>query len=146
MGLAMSIDSFAAGEKLLGRRAPDGWGPGSSYAAMYDAASVTTVTGTVRSISTFKPDEGRYSGVQVGVSTRAGTYVVHLGPEWFIVNQDFELNEGDKVEVKGASVTYKGVAAIMASHLKKFDSELILRDEDGVPYWEAYRRRGGARR
>ncbi len=141
IGVVFTAGDANATNGLLKRLAPDGWGPGSAYAAMYDTASTVTVTGTVRSISTFRPEKGRYPGVQVGVSTREGTFMVHLGPEWFITNQDFELNEGDKVEVRGARISYQGTAAIMASHLKKFDSELILRDEDGVPYWEAYRRR-----
>lgn len=133
--------SAPAQERLLERRAPDGWGPGSRYGRMYDLKSVETISGKVLSVGTFKPREGEYYGVHVQLASVKETLSVHLGPGWFITNQDFKLNPGDMVEVTGSRIVYEGKPAIIASRLRKDEKELLLRDENGIPYWHAYRRR-----
>ncbi|MFQ5465719.1 MAG: DNA-binding protein [Thermodesulfobacteriota bacterium] len=134
------VSGAAAGERLMKRRAPDGWGPGSVYGRMFDLATLETVTGKVTSIGVFTPPGGSYSGVRMTIDTGTEELSVHIGPRWFITNQDFELAEGETVEVTGSRVTYEGGPAIIASHMARDDSELLLRDEEGIPYWEAYRR------
>ena len=140
------VSGAAAGERLMKRRAPDGWGPGSVYGRMFDLSTLETVTGKVTSIGVFTPPGGSYSGVRMTIDTGAEELSVHIGPRWFITNQDFELAEGETVEVTGSRVTYEGRPTIIASHMARDDSELLLRDEEGIPYWEAYRRGRAARK
>jgi len=118
----------------------DGWGPGSSYGAMYDASSVETVTGRVVSIDSFTPPGARYSGVRVNLATSLGLLEVHLGPDWFIDNQDFSIEAGDTMEVRGSRVEYRGGNALMADRVRKGEKDVLLRDARGIPYWQHYGR------
>lgn len=135
--LSSGVDASDGLDRL---RAPDGWGPGSRYGRMFNPDTVATVTAKVVSRGTFTPPDGRYGGVHMKVATSTSAVDVHLGPEWFIANQGFELNPGDVLEVTGSRVTYEGKTAIIASRLRKGGAELLLRDENGIPYWHAYRR------
>ncbi|HEU4344281.1 MAG TPA: hypothetical protein VFU31_22205 [Candidatus Binatia bacterium] len=47
----------------------------------------------------------------------------------------------DRVEVKGARITFEGKPAIIASEVKKGDEVLRLRDDAGFPVWAGWRRR-----
>jgi hypothetical protein len=66
---------------------------------------------------------------------------VHLGPGFYIENQDVKLQAKDKVEVKGSRVTFDGKPAIIAAEVKKGDEVLKLRDDAGFPAWIGWRRR-----
>jgi hypothetical protein len=66
---------------------------------------------------------------------------VHLGPAWYIENQDMSVKTGDKVEVKGSKVEIGGKPVIIGAEVKKGEDTLILRDESGVPLWSGWRRR-----
>jgi hypothetical protein len=66
---------------------------------------------------------------------------VHLGPAFYLENQDVKIEPKDKVEVKGSRVTFGGKPAIIAAEVKKGDEVLKLRDENGFPMWSGWRRR-----
>lgn len=70
-----------------------------------------------------------------------GWISVHLGPSWYLENQDIKLGPKDKGEVKGARVTFAGKPAIIAAEVKKGDQVLTLRDEAGFPVWAGWRSR-----
>jgi hypothetical protein len=80
-------------------------------------------------------------GVHIQLKTEKETISVHLGPSWFIENQDMVIHPKDKVEIKGSRVIFDGKPAIIASEVKKNDHVLKLRDENGVPVWAGWRRR-----
>ena len=42
------------------------------------------------------------------VKTDKETISVHLGPSWYLENQDIKLEPKDKVDVKGARTTFAG--------------------------------------
>jgi hypothetical protein len=65
---------------------------------------------------------------------------VHLGPLWYLENQDVKIAPKDKVEIKGSRVTVQEKPAIIAAEVKKGDQTLKLRDEAGVPVWSGWRR------
>jgi len=75
------------------------------------------------------------------VKTDKETISVHLGPGFYIENQDIKLETKDKVEVKGSRITFGGKPAIIAMEVKKGDEVLKLRDEAGFPVWSGWRRR-----
>lgn len=66
---------------------------------------------------------------------------MHLGPSWYIENQDLTIAPADKMEAKGSRITFEGKPAIIASEVKKGDDVLMLRDASGVPLWSGWRRR-----
>jgi hypothetical protein len=130
--------AFAQGMKWRGS---GGWGPGGQYMGMYDPKSVETVKGEVVSVDFVTPMKGMTRGVHLVLKTEKESIPVHLGPSWFIENQDVKLEPKDTVEVKGARVTSAGKPAIIAAEVKKGDAVLTLRDASGFPAWSAMRRR-----
>ncbi len=136
--LAMS-ESFA--QRGPHWRGSGGWGPGGQYMRLYDPKTVETLVGEVVSADLVTPMKGMSQGVHLTVKTDRETIPVHLGPSWYLENQDMKLAPKDKVEVKGSRVTLAGKPAIIAAEVKKGDEVLVLRDENGLPAWSAMRRR-----
>jgi hypothetical protein len=75
------------------------------------------------------------------LKTEDETISVHLGPGWYIENQDVKIQPKDKLEVKGSRVTFEGKPVIIAAEVKKGDEVLKLRDKNGFPLWSGWRRR-----
>jgi hypothetical protein len=67
---------------------------------------------------------------------------VHLGPQWYLENQDVKIEPGDRVEITGSRVTVQGKPTIIAAEVRKGDEVLQLRDAAGVPVWAGWRKRG----
>jgi hypothetical protein len=77
----------------------------------------------------------------MNVKTDKETISVHLGPSWYLENQDVKIEPKDRVEVKGSRVTFAGNPAMIAAEVKKGDEVLKLRDDNGFPVWSGWRRR-----
>jgi len=95
----------------------------------------------VVSIERITPVKRMSYGVHAIVKTQKETLSVHLGPAWYIENQDIKIEPKDKIEIKGSRITFQGKPAIIASEIKKGDEILKLRDENGFPAWSGWRRR-----
>ncbi len=78
-------------------------------------------------------------GVHAWVRSGNDELEVHLGPAWFIDNQDLQLAAGDRVDVRGSRVTIDGKPALIAIEVRRGTDVLKLRDEAGVPVWVAWR-------
>ena len=131
--------AFAQGMKWRGS---GGWGPGSPYGRMYDAKTVDKVTGEVAKVDTITPMRGMSGGVHVALKSEQGEVSVHLGPQWYLENQDVKIEPGDRVEITGSRVTVEGKPTIIAAEVRKGDEVLQLRDAAGVPEWAGWRKRG----
>ncbi len=118
-----------------------GWGPRVAYVRMFDPDSVTTVTGEVVSVDKFTPAKGMSYGMHVTLKTDKEALPVHLGPAWYIENQELQISPGDKIEVKGSRITFEGKPALIAAQVAKGDEVLTLRDDSGFPAWSGWRRR-----
>jgi hypothetical protein len=75
------------------------------------------------------------------VSTDGGVKTVHLGPAWYLDNQEIKFSVGEEVEVVGSVVKYDDEDIIIAREITREDGVLVLRDKDGFPYWAGWRRR-----
>lgn len=122
-------------------RGGGGWGMGATYSRMYDPKTVETIRGEVVSVDVITPVKGMCYGVHLMVKTEKETISVHLGPGWYIENQDTRIEAKDKVEVTGSRVTFESKPAIIAAEVKKGDEVLKLRDEKGFPFWSGWRKR-----
>ena len=122
-------------------RGGGGWGPNAPYGRLYDPKTVETFTGEVISVETIPPMKQMSAGVHLKVKTDKETVSVHLGPAWYIENQDTKIEPRDKIEVKGSRVTIDAKPAIIAAEIRKGDQVLKLRDENGVPVWAGWRKR-----
>ncbi|HAG51296.1 MAG: DNA-binding protein [Deltaproteobacteria bacterium GWC2_42_51] len=135
----LTSDAFAKGGMKW--KGSGGWGMGSQYNKMYDPKTVETISGEVVSVDKITPIKGMHYGIHLMVKTEKETISVHLGPWWYIENQDFEIKPKDMIEVKGSRVTFEGKPAIIAAEIKKDGEMLKLRDENGFPAWSGWRKR-----
>lgn len=134
-----AADSFAArGMKWMGS---GGWGSGGAYHRMYNIQTVESIAGEVVSVEQIMPMKGMSSGVHLMVKTEKETISVHLGPAWYIENQDVKIEPKDRLEIKGSRITFEGKPAIIAAEVKKGDEVLKLRDDAGVPVWTGWKAR-----
>jgi hypothetical protein len=129
---------FAHGPKWTGS---GGWGQGSNYVRLYDPKTVATISGEVTAVEYFSPGKGVRQGIHINVKSGEETISVHLGPSWFLENQDLKINLKDNVEIKGSKITFNGKPAMIAATVKKGDETLELRDENGIPSWAGGHRR-----
>lgn len=123
--------------KFLGSQ---GWGIGSTYDMLFNNYNLQVITGTVFSMDTVTPLDGMAPGIQLIVKDNNGqeTYV-QLGPRWYIVFQDANLKPGDQVQVTGARFSCNGKDVYAAFQVQTPDRIMILRDQDGHPYWCGWR-------
>ena len=120
-------------------RGGGGWGHGR-YGRMYNIKTVETIKGKVVTVDAFIPTRGMSRGVHLLLETSKGIIPVHLGPAWYIQNQDIIIKQEDKVEIKGSKINFAGEPTIIAAEVKKGDMTLVLRSEDGFPVWSGWRR------
>jgi len=139
LSLFFTFSSFAQMGPMW--KGSGGWGMGMQYGKMYDPKTVETITGEVVSIDKITPMKGMSHGIHIMLKTNKETISVHLGPDWYIENQDIKIQPKDKVEVKGSRITFQGKPAIIAAEIKKGNEILKLRDENGFPVWSGWRRR-----
>lgn len=116
-----------------------GWGHHSQYGRMYDANNLATVRGEVVSVNQFTPREGMSGGMHLQLQTNRETVDVHLGPAWYLQNQDVQIQPNDTIEVTGSRMNFNGQSAMMAASVQKGDMTLMLRNENGVPMWHGWR-------
>jgi hypothetical protein len=139
--LLAALSSFAQPRGGMMWRGSGGWGSGTPYNKMYDPKTAETISGEVTSVDRITPNKGMAAGIHMNVKTDKETVSVHLGPSWYLENQDVKIEPKDKVEVKGSKVTFAGKPAILAAEVKKGDEVLKLRDDNGFPVWSGWRRR-----
>jgi hypothetical protein len=139
VSLFFTIGSFAQMGPMW--KGSGGWGMGMQYSKMYDPKTVETITGVVVSVDKMSPMKGMSYGVHIILKTDKQTISVHLGPSWYLENQDIRIEPKDKVEVKGSRITFEGKPAIIAAEVKKGNEILKLRDEKGFPVWSGWRHR-----
>ena len=108
----------------------------NQYKCIYNTSTVETITGDVQSVDfySYKKSSG-YGSVHIIVKTDKETITVHIGPSWYLEDNNFTINLNDKVEVKGSRVMWEGNDVIIAANIKIGDKSLALRDDSGVPLW-----------
>lgn len=117
------------------------WGPRGQYQRLYDPNAVETIRGRVVSLDTFLLRPHGRAGLHLHVLRAKDTLIVHLGPLWYIENQDMTLAVGDTVTVKGAQADFHGSPVLIAAEVTKGGETFTLRDARGFPAWSAGRRK-----
>jgi hypothetical protein len=100
-----------------------------------------TISGTVEKISA--PDDAK-NGKQIQVTVKSDdgeSFVVDLGPQQYMNEQDLQLNEGDSIVIVGRMEGKSGQQGkdnqgFVAQKIWKTASMLELRDEQGQPRWQ----------
>ncbi|MBS1493116.1 MAG: DNA-binding protein [Bacteroidetes bacterium] len=111
-----------------------GWG--NKYNKIYDVNTVETVSGQVISIDKTSPDQ---NGIHLVLKADNNEITVHLGPGWYIEQQNVQINVNDNITLTGSKVTYEGSKFIIAKEVKKGDLILKLRDDNGAPLWAGWK-------
>ncbi|MCB0634233.1 MAG: hypothetical protein R2824_07625 [Saprospiraceae bacterium] len=128
---------------ISAQRGSGGWCTNNNYSRLFDATTITKIEGTIVSVDKIVPENGMSAGLHLMVKTAKETISVHLGPVWFLDNQDLAFNTGEVVIVTGSKVTYEKHPAIIAVEVSLGDHLLILRDRKGFPRWNAWRKGRG---
>jgi hypothetical protein len=120
---------------------PGAWGIGrgyysqGAYGRIYNPQTEETIRGTIVGIENYTSYRRGYYGIHLMVETNEETIPVHLGPAWFIENQNMIFSVDDKIEIVGSRIIFETQPAIVAAEVKKGDTVLTLRDEIGIPIW-----------
>ncbi len=107
-----------------------------------DLCRPLTITGKITQVLTETHKPGVYPGMAFLMeSQKEGRVRVHLGPVWFLERQEVFFQPGDEVTVKGVCFKANGQTKLVAAQVIKGDHVLVLRDSQGQPLWEAWRKR-----
>jgi hypothetical protein len=136
LGLILPGQSFAQ----PAMRGSGDWGAQTQHRRMYNPQTVETISGEVVSVDQIMPMQRMSHGVHLTVKTAKESISVHLGPSWYMENQDIQIKPGDKIQVKGSRINVAGQPAIIAAEVKKGNAVLKLRDDSGFPAWSGGRR------
>ncbi|HMB99239.1 MAG TPA: hypothetical protein VKM36_12185 [Balneolaceae bacterium] len=112
-----------------------------TYSRHFNVNTVETIDGVVKDII-YKSSERNpeMTGVHLEISTGNEEIPVHLGPAWYVSQQQHTFSKGDSVTVTGSRITFNNAPAIIAAQVQKNDMVLQLRDENGMPNWRGWRR------
>ena len=136
-----AVPAFAQGRGAGPGCGPGGWGRQGAYGRLFDPGKVVTLTGEVVSVQRVRQMKGVSEGVHLELKTNGEKISVHLGPAWYIDNQDRAIKAKDKVEIIGSRVQIEDKPAIIASEVRADGDSLKLRDAEGFPLWCGWRRR-----
>ena len=139
--LCLLLSTNSVAQQGVNWRGARGWGMGSVYSRMFDPVTIDTVSGEVLRIEAITPMKGMSYGVHLMVKAERETLSVHLGPAWYVENQDTKIEPKDKIEIIGSRITFEGKPVIIAAEVMKGNEVLKLRDKNGFPFWSGWRRR-----
>jgi len=100
----------------------------------YNPSTVETKKGVVASIEYTDNQWHRFNGIHAVLKSGDETLVIYLGPREF-TDDKIKLEVGDKLEVTGSLIDDNGIRSIVAREIKKGNSVLVLRKNDGTPVW-----------
>ncbi len=104
--------------------------PGPLHTSISGTEAIVVETGKVKKVQDMAGTKGRQMSL---VTDQGESYIVYMGPKWFMDNQKIKFKVGDKVEVRGKKVG----SHIIATEISKGDWTMKLRnEEDGMPNWE----------
>ena len=136
--LIFSTNTF--GRKLKWRGSGD-WRAENRYIMMFDSHNVENIIGEVITVEKFVPIKGMSSGIFLIIKTEKEIISIHLGPSWYIENQDIKIEPKEMVEIKGRRINFNGKQAIIAGKVEKGNKMLRLRDENGLPVWIGWKKK-----
>ncbi len=140
MIVVVSAQSYGQGRtNMIG--GGGGWGPGSICNRLFDLKTIGTFTGQVVIVDKIKPMRGMSDGVHLVLKTSSGLISVHMGPAWYLEEQEMKIEAKDRIQVKCSKVTFQGTSAIIAQEIKRGEDTLTLRDANGFPRWSGRRGR-----
>lgn len=112
-----------------------GWGKNCQYCTQYDVKNLQEYKGEIVKIDQFVPTKGMGNGYEITISIGTGEQTVHVGPIWYVQDQELQLQVGDLVEVTGCEINFNGKMVIMAGEIERNEMKMVLRNAQGQPMW-----------
>ncbi|WP_133248467.1 DNA-binding protein [Flagellimonas aquimarina] len=113
----------------------------SNYGKMFNPKTIETFEASVTSILTIYEAQKSTYGIHLEVKNDQGVIPVHLGPSWYIDDQDVIFSIGDTLSITGSRITYEGTPAIIAMEVKINEVVLPLRNQNGIPNWRGWQKK-----
>lgn len=136
IGLALLL---LAGLPVQAQRG-QGKGLKANRESMYNTQTVSTIQGEVIEIIKKPAKNGPHEGMHLMVRSADETIEVHLGPVWFLENQEQQIALHDELTITGSRITYEEKPALIAASLVKGEETLTLRDTAGLPVWRGWKK------
>ncbi|WP_298238422.1 hypothetical protein [uncultured Algibacter sp.] len=133
---------LTANTDVFAQQGNTGWGRNSNYNRLFNPKTVETLKGKVLTVKRTLIEKNMSYGIHLKVKTKSEIISVHLGPAWYLDNQDIQFIKDNNVTITGSRIAYKNAPAIIAMHVIKENLELKLRDNNGYPVWSGWRKRG----
>jgi len=74
-------------------------------------------------------------GLHLTAKTDTVTIDVYVGPMDFVRQFEFSVTKGDRVQIAGSRVKFRGADLLLAREVRNQQMTLYLRDAKGVPNW-----------
>lgn len=105
------------------------------YSRLYNPSTIETIQGQVIQVNTVTPRWGMSTGFHLQLRSDEGNVEIRLGPTWYFEEQNFIIQQGDKITLTGSRVEVDHQPAVIAAEVTKDDMTLKLRDQEGIPIW-----------
>jgi len=100
----------------------------------YDPSTVIRISGTIQDVRE-TTTTATLNGIHVMLKDRR-VIEVYLGPAAFLKTFSMKFAKGDDIQVTGSKVRFAGADLLLARQVRKDNDILVLRDENGKPYWD----------
>ena len=128
---------------LSAQKGNGAWWQNTKSDRLFDATTIVSLNATIENVERVTPESGKGQGLHLTATTENMESIsIHLGPTWFLDNQEIKFKKGDQIFITGSKVTYKNTPAIIAVEVEKGDMVLQLRDRNGFPTWNGCRKKG----
>jgi len=98
----------------------------------YNAATETKITGSIEEVEDFAcPVNDGEIGSHIRVRTSSGIVQVHLAPARIMRAHDIKFAQGERVEVVGSKVHYKGSEDVIAREITRGTDFYVFRNQGG---------------
>ncbi|WP_435625275.1 hypothetical protein [Flagellimonas sp.] len=109
------------------------------FETKFNAETIETIHGVVYMVETILTADKDYCCIHLQLENNDGQANVHVGPDWYLDENHFELRKGDMLQVTGSRITHERKELIIAMNIEKNGSNLPLRNEEGYPLWQECR-------
>lgn len=106
----------------------------------YNTKTVETIKGKVLRLGYFTSRHRMSHGVHLQLQTTNEVIPIHLGPSWYLENQEIEIKASDTLKIVGSRISFDGQPAIIAAQITKGETTVKLRDKNGFPMWSGRRK------
>lgn len=106
----------------------------------FSTKSIETIRGQVVNIMRVNYPERFGYMVEIILRTDEGDIPVQLGPGSYVEGESIQILPYDELEVTGSRLYSNGQILIVATEIRKGDYRLMLRNKQGEPLWNAWKR------